>query len=75
MMSQDDSYVLQNLIGTTLCESLLVHALNQVILPSFTVFMLSYVQPTKILTGFPATTRGVSMQNTSQTRISWNLGT
>ena len=69
MMSQDDSYVLQNLIGTTLCESLIVHALNQVILPSFTVFVLSYVQPTKILTGFPATTQDVSMKNMSQMQI------
>jgi len=48
---------------------------NQVTSPSFTVFVLSYVQLTKILTGFPATIQGVFMQNMNQTRISWNLGT
>ncbi len=48
---------------------------NQVTSPSFTVFVLSYVQLMKMLTGFPATIRGVSMQNMNQMQISWNLGT
>jgi hypothetical protein len=51
------------------------HAPNEVISPSFTAFVLSYVQLMKILTGFPVTIQGVSMQNMNQIWIGWNLGT
>jgi len=72
--SQDSSYVLQNLIGITLCKSSFIQ-LNQVTPSLFTVFVLSYAHLTKSLTGFPATTRGVSMRSTNQTWLSWNPGT
>ena len=41
----------------------------------YTVFVLSYAHLTKILTGFPATTRDVFMRITNLTWISWNRGT
>jgi hypothetical protein len=75
-MSQDNSYVLQNLIGTTLCESSksIVQS-NQVTASLFVVFVLSFVHLTQISIGFPATTRGVFMRTTNQTWFNWNPGT
>jgi len=67
MTLQDNSYVLPNLIGTTLCEfKLSTIQPNQVNSSLFTVFELSYARLTKSSTGFPATTRGVSMRSTNQ---------
>ena len=76
MMSQDDSYVLQNLIGTTLCElSKSIIQSNQVTASLFVVFVPSFAHLRQSSIGFPATTPGVSMRSTNQTRFNWNLGT
>ena len=74
MTPQGSFYALQNLIGTILCESSIIQP-NQVTSSLSTVFVLSYAPSTKISTGFPAITRGVSMRITNQMRISWNRGT